>query len=167
MSDRPAWLPEELHFKDYNGDWDRFLSDTYAVFERDFKQSKLSYESYPITFDTNIEDGKEAVFWHIIQREDCQAGIRVPDFRRCERIPWPRPMIEHPADAAISIWENNRTRQTRVLIWLERLDYLIVLARRPKVVVLVTAYCTDIDHTRQKLIKERDEYRQKMQKPPF
>jgi hypothetical protein len=33
--------------------------------------------------------------------------------------------------------------------------------------VLVTAYCTDIDHTRQKLIKERDEYRQKKQKPPF
>jgi hypothetical protein len=167
MCDRPAWLPEELHYNDYDGDWDRFLADVYAVFVRDFKQSKPSYQSFPITYDANIEDGKEAVFWHIIQREDSHAGIRVPDFERCERIPWPRPMIEHPADSAISVWENIRNRQTRVLIWLEQFDYLVVLAKRPKAIILVTAYCTDFAYTRKKLIKERDEYCKKMQKPPL
>ena len=58
-----------------------------------------------------------------------------------------------------------RPRQTRVLIWLENLDYIVVLAERPREMILVTAYCTDIKSQRKKLEKERDEY-YKMQKPP-
>lgn len=166
MSDRPAWLPEELHYGDYHGDWERFLSDVYAVFERDFKQSKPSYQGRLIIFDSKIENAKEAAFWHIIQREDPKSHEKVPDLRRCERMPWPRPMIEHPADSAISVWENIRNKQTRVLIWLEQLDYLVVLARMPKVTILVTAYCTNIPSMHADLIQERDEYYQKMQKPP-
>lgn len=167
MSVRPAWLPEELHYSDYNGDWERFLSDVYTVFEQDFKRSKPIYQSIPITYDDNMVDGKEAVFWHIIQKEDTLTGLRVTDLRRCECIPWPRPLIENPADSAISIWENTRNRQTRILIWAEQLNYLVVLARMPKVMVLVTAYCTDFEYRRKQLIKERDEYRNKMQKPPL
>ena len=137
-----------------------------AIFERDFKFSRPSYKSVPITHDNNIIDGKEAAFWHIIQKEDFQASGRVPDLRRCERIPWPRPMIEHSNDAAISVWKNIRHRQARILIWLEQLNYLVVLAKMPKEIVLVTAYCTDYKRKCDQLRKERDEYRRKMQKPP-
>jgi len=160
MSDAPEWLPEALRYSDFNGDWDKFLAAVYGIFERDFKKSRPRYEGRPVTYDSSLEDGKEAAFWHIIQ------GGREPDLRRCERIPWPRPMIEHPADAALSIWKNERKNQTRVLIWLEELDYIVVLTERPRVMVLVTAYCTDIKSQREKLRKERDEYYE-MQKPPF
>lgn len=165
MSDAPEWLPDALRYTDFNGDWDKFLVAVYEIFDHDFKQSRLSYKGHPVTYDSRIENGKEVVFWHLIQ------GGKEPDLRRCERIPWPRPIIEHPTDTALSIWKNERprkkgARQTRVLIWLEDLDYIVVLAEMRRVMVLVTAYCTDIKSQREKLRKEREHYLE-MQKPPF
>jgi len=167
---KPSWLPDALRYSDFGGDWERFLDAIYQIFERDFKQSSPSYEGRTVVHDTKIEDGKEAGFWHIIQKADVAVGERLPDLRRCERIPWPRPMIEHSTDTSLSVWKNerkkpDRPRQTRVLIWLENLDYIVVLAERPREMILVTAYCTDIKSQRKKLEKERDEY-YKMQKPP-
>ncbi|MFC2033751.1 hypothetical protein ACFLUB_04480, partial [Chloroflexota bacterium] len=75
-----------------------------------------------------------------------------------ERIPWPRPIIEHSDDGAISIWKNKRRGQTRILIWLEKLDYIVILAEKSQVKVLITAFCTDIESQRNKLRKERDNY---------
>lgn len=171
MSDAPEWLPAALRYSDFDGDYDRFLVAVYEVFERDFKQSKPHYHNRPITYDSRIEDGKEAAFWHITSSFDSSTGNRELNLRRAERIPWPKPMIENCTDKAISVWRNERIRekgakQTRILIWLEGLDYLVVLAEMVHVPVLVTAYCTDIESQRRKLRKERDEY-YIMQKPPF
>lgn len=170
MSNYPDWLPAALQYRDFNGGWEKFLNTVYQIFERDFKQSRPIYQGCPVTYDSKIEDGKEAIFWHITCRVDPQTKNRELDLRRCERIPWPRPMIEHSSDTSLSVWKNERKRpgrprQTRVLIWLESLDYIVVLAERPKEMILVTAYCTDVKSQRRKLIKEREEYC-KMQKPP-
>jgi len=56
-----------------------------------------------------------SVIWSMTEEEE----KRIPDIRRCERVPWPKPMIEHSMDSAISVWRNKRKRGTRVLIWLE------------------------------------------------
>jgi len=165
MSNHPDWLPAALQYDEFNGDWSRFLRTVYQIFERDFKQSTPIYRGCPVTYDSRIEDGKEAVFWHITCRDNPQTNNRELDIRRCERIPWPRPMIEHPDEPVVSIWKNRRKRDTRVLIWLENLDYIVVMSERKRSIILITAYCTDIKSQRQKLIKERDEY-YKMQKPP-
>ena len=162
---KPSWLPEALVYNDFKGDWDKFLTTVYQIFERDFKNSKPTYQALPVNYDARIEDGKEAVFWHLICRDDYRTKKRELDLRRCERIPWPRPIIEHPSDLAISTWKSERQRETRVLIWMEALDYLVVLAERPRSVILVTAFCTDIKSHKEKLIKEREKY-YKMQKPP-
>ena len=170
MSNAPEWLPAALRYSDFDGDYDRFLAVVYEVFERDFRQSPPHYHKCPVSYDSLIEDGKEAAFWHITSGFDRRTGKRELDLRRAERIPWPKPMIEHCADRAISVWRNERirekgARQTRILIWLEKLDYLVVLAEVKRLIVLVTAYCTDSNHRRRKLRKERDEY-YRMQKPP-
>jgi hypothetical protein len=170
MTERPKWLPKELIYADYGGDWDKFLMDVYKIFECDFKNSLTKYEGLPVYYDSTLEDGKERVFWHLIQRQDCKVEDRVPDLRRCERIPWPKPTIEHPKDKDVSLWKNERKgkkagHQTRVLLWLENLDYLVILRERSTKMILITAYCTDIPSHRAKLIKERDAYL-KMQKPP-
>jgi len=167
---KPNWLPEALQYSDFNGEWDVFLATVYQIFERDFKKCSPKYQGYPVTYDSKIDDGKEAAFWHITCRENHKTGNREMDLRRCKRIPWPRPMIEYSTDTAISVWKNERKqprkpRQTSVLIWLEELDYLVILRERPRVMVLVTAYCTDIESLKEKLRKERDAY-YKMQKPP-
>ena len=119
-----------------------------------------------LIYGLNLQDGKEQAFWHITCRDDARTGEREIDLRRCERMPWPRPILDNSQDEIIWVWKNQRKRrQTRVLLWLEYLDYLVVLAERPKAFILVTAYCTDLASQKQKLIKERDEY-YKMQKPP-
>ena len=170
MSDQPGWLPAALRYSDFSGDWDKFLSVVYQVFERDFGRSKPAYQGYPVTYDSRLENGKEAVFWHLTSGFDRRTGNRELDLRRAERIPWPRPMMEHSTDTSLSVWKNVRKktggpRQTRVLIWLESADYIVVLAERPRMMILVTAYCTDIKSQKEKLRKERDAY-YKMQKPP-
>jgi len=166
MSNDPHWLPEALCYSDFKGGWDNFLATIYDIFERDFKHSKPSYDNRPVIYNATIEDGKEATFWHITSSIDFHTKERVPDLRRCERVPWPKPIIEHSTDQALSVWKNRRHRKIRVLVWLERRDYLVVLEELSQVMMLVTAYCTDRTHTRNKLIKERDLYLE-MQKPPM
>ena len=163
----PAWLPEVLSF---HGNWEVFIEEVYAIFERDFKQSRPSFRGLAVTYDTRIEDGREAGFWHIVQRDDAAAGERLPDFKRCGRIPWPRPTIDNSTDSAVSVWEKEKKkpgspRQIRVNIWLEDEDYLIVLRNRSAYMILITAFCVDDESYRRKLRKERDEYYEK-QKPP-
>lgn len=155
MSNPPDWLPEALRYEDFEGDWDRFLAIVYEIFVRDFKQSRPDYEGHPLTYDARIEDGKEAAFWHLTTSIDITTKERTPDFRRCERISWVRSIIEHADDQAVSVWRNTRGRESRVLLWLEDFNYLVVLAERPQAMVLVTAYCTDKEHTRAKLRRER------------
>jgi hypothetical protein len=164
---KPSWLPDELK---YDGDWEKFISIVYKVFQRDFVYTKPSFHGYIVACDTKITDGKEATFWHIVQREDSKLKERLPDLRRCCRIPWPKPIIENDLDPRLSVWRTERKkpgkpRQNRLLVWLEDYDYLVVLAERKNVMVLVTAYCTDVESHRKKLRKERDNF-YKMQKPP-
>jgi len=164
---KPVWLPEEFQ---YDGNWEEFIECVYQVFKQDFMQTQPSYQGRIVTCDTKIIDGKEAGFWHIVQRHDSQLNERLPDLRRCSRIPWPKPIIENNSSPILSVWRVDRKkagkpRQKRILIWLEEFDYLVVLAERKRVVVLVTAYCTDIESHKNKLRKERDKYYE-MQKPP-
>ena len=162
---QPSWLPDALRYGDFDGDWERFLDAVYQIFELDFKRSRPSYGGRPVAYDSRMEQGKEAAFWHITSSIDPNTRDRVPDLRRCERIPWPRPMIEHPNDDMLAVWKNKRKRDTRVLLWLEKFDYLVVLTETSRTIVIVTAYCTDRKHTRTKLRKERESYLE-MQKPP-
>ena len=168
MIDKPKWLPETLHF---DGNWEAFIKSVYQIFERDFKQSKPIFRTLPVLYDSKIEDGKEAGFWHIVQKDDPNSKERLPDIRRCEHIPWPKPIIEHSNERGISVWKNDRKtnrnnrRQIRVLIWFEELDYLIILRERPSIMILITAYCVEQESYREKLRRERDEYLE-MQKPP-
>lgn len=165
------WLPPIILFADYGGDWASYIEAVHAVFRQDFISSRPQFESLPVVCNTTPEDGREAAFWHIVQSECQSAGGRLPDLRRCERIPWPRPAIEHTGEPAVSIWTTVRRRkggapEERVLIWIECVDYLVVLARKKTVMVLVTAYCTDAEHRRRKLREEREECRQNAKTAP-
>jgi hypothetical protein len=144
-----------LRYSDFDGDWEKFLATVYQIFERDFKQSRPSYRGLPLDYDSRSEEGKEAVFWHLTSRYDKKTGNREMDLRRCERMPWPSPIIERSQDKQLSVWKNKRGKEIRILLWLEAMDYLVVLKESRHTVILVTAYCTDRDHTRDKLRSER------------
>lgn len=154
MRNPPDWLPEALLYGDFGGDYEKFFATVYEIFERDFKHSRPNYSGHPLAYDSRIENGKEVAFWHITSSKDNVTGERVPDFRRCERVAWPKAIVEHSDDKDLKIWRKGRGRKTRILLWLEELDYLVVLEERPGVVTLVTAYCIDQDNRRRQLKKE-------------
>lgn len=156
MSPSPNWLPPLVRFEDFNGDWERYLEALYAWFKRDFIDStplfqnrRLGLKRHPLTH------GKEATFWHFIQ-EGAVEDERTPDLRRCERIRWPRPVIEHSDDPEIKFWCNERRGEKRVCLWFVRENYLVILADREEYILPWTAYLVDQPHRIRKLQKEHD-----------
>jgi hypothetical protein len=111
-----------------------------------------------------VEKGKEATFWHLISEGKSEKD-RLPDLRRCERIRWPRPIIEHYDQPAIKFWVNERKGEKRICLWIEGEEYLVVLAKRRGYVILWTAYLVTGTRRKMKLEKEYQTYKKLM--PPF
>jgi hypothetical protein len=107
---------------------------------------------------------KEVTFWHITSEGE-EEDKRTPDIRRCERIRWPRSIIEHFFEDNIRCWHNKRGHDRRIVLWFFEEDYVVVLADRKKYVLLWTAYMVSYRHTKEKLMKECEEY-YKRQTPP-
>ncbi len=158
MSDKPDWLPDLILFNDYGGDWQSYLDAIYDYFKQDFVDSKPVFQGRRLGLKRHpLTHGKEATFWHLIQ-EGAVEEDRTPDFRRCERIRWPRPIIEHDADNTIKVWTNQRKGEQRICLWFEQESYLVILADRGKYILPWTAYLVEQPHRQRKLQKEYDEY---------
>jgi hypothetical protein len=140
--------------QDYSGNWTEYLEALYGFFQQDFAGRVLQFGGVRLVLKRHpIIDGKEATFWHLIS-EGAREADRLPDLRRCERIRWPRPIIENFHDSCIKVWENERKGEARVCLWLEENEYLVVLALRRGYVILWTAYPVVEDHRKAKLRKE-------------
>ena len=165
MTDNPAWLPDLVTLKQYGGDWNRYVEVLYRFFCKDFVNSRPTLDSRPVNHKRlPLSDGKVATFWHIIS-EGRTEDDRVPDLRRCERIRWPRPTIESTDADEVKCWTNRRRGETRIVLWLEKQDYVVILADRRHYVLLWTAYYVDRNHTRRKLRKEYETYRKRLASP--
>ncbi|HLP91155.1 MAG TPA: hypothetical protein VK184_21570 [Nostocaceae cyanobacterium] len=155
----PNWLPPLVLFQDYGGNWEVYLEALYNFFKVDFidsqptfKGTKLSLKRHPLYSE------KEATFWHVTSTGEKEEE-RIPDFRRCERIRWLRPIIENAEDPAIKLWENERNNETRICLWLESEDYFLVLAQRKDYVLLWTTYLVKEAHRKRKLQKEYEAFK--------
>ena len=158
MTAPPHWLPDLVYLREYGGEWGPYFEAIYKYFVDDFVKSKPKFGKRAVKLKrAPPEGGKEATFWHITHEGEIE-NQRIPDLRRCERIRWPRPMIEHHNDNAIRCWSNKRSRDKRILLWIYAQDYLVVLADRKKYAVLWAAYYISYEHTRRKLQREYDEY---------
>lgn len=160
MTQLPDWLPKLILFSEYGNEWGKYEIALYTFFCQDFVDSKpvfqgtkVSVKRFPLT------KGKEVTFWHLLSEGDVEED-RLPDLRRCERIRWPRPIIDNSDDqtCGIKIWENTRRGEKRICIWLEQHDYLVVLAKRNNYVLFWTAYPVVQSHRKKKLQKEYEEY---------
>jgi hypothetical protein len=158
MNGAPGWLPGLVLLNDYAGDWNAYLEALYAWFRQDFVDSKPVFQGRRLGLKRHpMSHGKEAIFWHMIQEGETEED-RVPDLRRCERIRWPKPIIEHADDPAIRVWRNERRGGERVCLWFVQESYLVVLAERGDYVLLLTAYLVEQQHRQHKLQKECEEY---------
>ena len=135
------WLPPLMEFNDYGGDWKVYLEAIYAAFRKDFVASKPSFRGRRLGLKRHPEyDGKEATFWHMISEGSVEEE-RTPDFRRCERIRWPRPLIEHETEPEVLVWTESRaSNDDRIHIYLPDERYLVVLADRGNYILPWTAF---------------------------
>ena len=154
------WLPALIPFSDYDGQWPKYCEAIYSMFHRDFIASKPAYPSKRFATKRHPEyDGKAATFWHLISEGNVEDD-RLPDLRRCERIAWPKPIIEAMNTVAIRFWKNTRGRNVRILLAVEDFSYVVVLEEREDFVLLWTAYFVEYPNKRRRMQQEYEAWKE-------
>jgi hypothetical protein len=87
---------------------------------------------------------------------------RVPDFRRCERIRWPRFLIDQALNSELRSWRQTRKGvEDRIIISLKDFSYILVLMDRGDYILPWTAYLVKGKRQREKYRQEWKLYHQK------
>jgi hypothetical protein len=153
MHKQPEWLPPKLELNPWTNE--RF-DELYDIFKRDFIDSKAYYDGRKVWFFPEMEDGKLVIFWHLTSREDVERGGRLPDFRRCERLPWARPMIDHFDDSAIFAWDYLEADRTiKTYLWLKNFDFVVIMKKmNDQTRRLITSFWLEYSNTKRKMQKK-------------
>lgn len=158
------WLPPLVLLEDAQGNWPNYLERLYQYFLADFVQDRPQWPEKRVGMKRFPEyQGKAATFWHFIS-EGTEEAERLPDLRRCERIRWPRPVMEAfaeeapAADAPLLWWKSWRGTNESYVLALSDFSYVVVVADRGDFVLPWTAYCVEREHRQNKLRKEYETY---------
>lgn len=156
-----------MPFSNFGGDWASYEDAIYAVYLETVAHAGLTLFGQPVRVKIHPATKKKGHgFWHLISEAPAQDNRneddRIPDLARCERVRWVAWCIENAEAAGFSWWENQRGRETHVVIWAEAHDFAVVLAKRDtqagtRYCLLKTAYCLR-SRTIRKFTKERDAY---------
>jgi hypothetical protein len=152
------WLPCLILFESCGGNWAQYVEVVYGHFKRDFVDSKplfrgtrMGLKRYP------MEQGKEATFWHLTSEGKVEAD-RLPDLRRCERICWPKLLIEKVPSDEVRVWLQRRKGEDRIAIAPSDFSYIVVLAERQGrngvYHIPWTAFYVEFEHDRRNYEKE-------------
>jgi hypothetical protein len=158
MIAKPAWLPEMFAVSPWTT---TTFDDLYAIFNRDFIESQPLFQGSKIWFFPEKANGKELIFWHITERDDENGapGTRNADFRRCERLPWARPMLDNHTDhPALLVWDfEEGDGAIKTYVWLQNFDYVVIMKKyddgRRR---LVTAFWLEYSSKKRNLQKKYD-----------
>ncbi|MFA5670777.1 MAG: hypothetical protein WC967_16205 [Balneolaceae bacterium] len=126
------WLPPELDLDDKT--YTQIIATLYNVFQMDIKCGNLFFCGTKVGYRPGYKQngmGYEKIFWHLIEKEE-ESGEELIDFPRAKKLPWFKPTIENFQDFRVKVWDNqeaDKKKGIRTYIWLENLDYLIILQR--------------------------------------
>lgn len=161
MEEQSDWLPELELFEKYNGQWNSYCEAIYKLFQTDFIESSPCFQGKKLGLKRHpVIAGKEATFWHMISEGENEEE-RTPDLRRCERIRWPRPIIENDSHPSLKIWTEKRNSEDRIHIWLEDDGYLVVLNKRKGYILPWTAFYVAHQRQKMKYLKRWERHREK------
>ena len=154
----PAWLPDLIRLADYGGNWRLFMDAVYAAFTHDFLIERTPFMGKPVNLKKHpIQNGYEATFWHFISAGEIEFQ-REPALERCERIRWPKAMMDNWSNGDIKIWRERRNGESRIHLFCEAAKYLVVIADRGTYVLPWTAYPIEHENQVRKLIKRWREH---------
>jgi hypothetical protein len=143
MVDQPDFLPPMIGL---NGTYEEIIERLYEVFRNDFIENRAKHLGCDVAYNGAINEfsqGKVEGFWHVITCGDFAKTDRLIDYRRAERLPWSRPLIENPYHDEIRFFfydEGDSRKGIRHYIWLERYSYVVILQRRKSHYVWVTSF---------------------------
>lgn len=153
MGNRCFWLPEIVSFADYGNDWKKYDNYLYSIFSEHFLQNHpffMGKEVHPRQHP--MYNNKFESYFHITCGHYKNIEDRVPDLRRCERIQWPKALIEnHQCNCTLNcdnyiIWKKKYKNTYRYSLLLKDEKYLVILEERKKYFVLVSAFPLTYSH---------------------
>jgi hypothetical protein len=167
-----CWLPYLVDYNSFGGDWKKYEAAIYAVFKKDFIDSKPKFEEKQVQIRRQpMVNNKEDTFIHVTHQDYNKNGERLPDMRRCERIRWVRSFIEkYNCDSSlcldcdgVKVWEEKAPKGTgkRVHLLLEEERYMVVVECRNSYCLLITAFYFEYDHELKKKLKHSERFRKK------
>jgi hypothetical protein len=163
--DMHTWLASIVKLETY-GTWENYVKILYEIYENDFIKNQPLYNSIKVRpVGQNLENNMQITFWHIIQKaidpDKPSEKDREPDLKRCERIPWPKNIIDNHITSRLKTWIEKNRGQSRVSILCEGKshDYLVILIDKVKRVYLLTAFPIFDNITRMKYKKRWERYK--------
>ncbi len=171
MSREMCWLPEINQFPGDSFDLESYKSyekSLYKIYKNDFWTTHPFFEGKRVQVRKQpMIDGYEESFIHFTCKNYDSGASREPDFRRCERLHWIRPMIENylcKKDCSencegIKAWEEPYKNTFRVHLLFKEERFLVVLEKRPNYCLLITAYYLEYEHAFQKQLKHYERYK--------
>lgn len=153
MTELPDWLPPMVSVDPWT---QKTFDILYFIFKRDFKDNQPVYKGHKVWFFPEMEDEKEVIFWHLTHRKDRKTKERLPDPRRCERLPWIRKIIENSKRPEVLVWDYKEgDGSIRTYLWLKDFDFLVLMKKYPDGRQrLITSYYVDYPHKRRRLEKK-------------
>jgi len=166
MTSKPDWLPELIRLEGFDGNdnkYEAYFNALYDVFKNDFIDNIPSYRGKNVgLLSKGTSQGKNNNFWHIVTKKEYNIPNlheRPPYIRRCERIKWPRAIIENIPNQQILIWNELDANNIKEHLWLRNFDYVVVLIDKKSYYLFLTAYYVDSGHYRRNLQKRYDRYK--------
>lgn len=152
-------FPKLEYFEDYGGDFPSYFKAVYLIFESHFIKRQPLFQGVRVSAQKfPLVDKIHRTFYHITHEGEDEQN-RTPDFRRMERIRFPKFCIENCPHEHLLIWKNQRGRDTRILIFNESEGYLTVLTERKDYHLFWTAYYITSNRRKIKLIEEYEAYK--------
>jgi hypothetical protein len=152
-------FPDLVYFEDYSGNFQNYFNAVYKIFEKDFIKQSLNYEGQiVIVRKYPLVDGIHKTFYHITHQGEDENN-RTPDFRRMERMRFPKFVIDNNKHQDILIWKNTRGRDERIVLFNETENYIVVLTERSDSYLFITAYFIETEHRKRKLLQEYETYK--------
>ncbi len=161
--------PSLEKFENHQSDWDKYIEAVYDIFKKDFVYSTPIWKPDNAQVRVNstpMSQQKEFTFWHITSTGKVEEE-RVPDFKRCERIRYPKFLITNYPGQLVYAWEkdvkrSNGGREKRIHISNNDFSYLVVLsANKSSKRTLITAYFVEKVYQRKKLEKDHKKFKLK------
>ena len=138
-----SWLPPLQMF---SGNLEEYNELLYQIFVVNYMNNHPMFNGKVVVPRKHpIYNGKYESFFHITCGHYLNIEDRVPDFRRCERIEWPKAMIEYNGCHCIEncenflIWKKKYKNTYRYSFLLKNERYLVIIEERKKYYILITA----------------------------